>query len=99
MTNIIAIAEGITTFRQVEEKLGLTLSKDQSFFTKWMDEQPAGLTEIEQARLDQIRSNYLYQISDGILLEETIKIVVLSPMLELAGFYQAPYFGQKFLLQ
>lgn len=32
MTNILAIAEGITTFRQVEEKLGLTLNKDQSFF-------------------------------------------------------------------
>lgn len=91
MTNILAITEGITTFRQVEEKLGLTLSNDQSFFTEWMDEQPSGLTEIEQARLDQIRSNYLYQISDGILLEETIKMVVLSPVLEIAGFYQAPY--------
>lgn len=45
MTNILATTEGLTTFRQVEEKLGLTLSNDQSFFTKWMDEQPGGLTE------------------------------------------------------
>lgn len=49
------------------------------------------MTEAVQARLEQIRQNYLYQISDGILLEETIKMVVLSPLLELAGFYQAPY--------
>lgn len=91
MTNILAITEGITTFRQVEEKLGLTLSGDRSFFTEWMNEQPNELTETEQARLEQIRANYLYQISDGILLEETIKMVVLSPLLELAGFYQAPY--------
>ncbi|WAL61216.1 PD-(D/E)XK nuclease family protein [Thermocoleostomius sinensis] len=90
MTNIIAIAEGITTFRQVEEKLGLTLSDAREFFTEWMDEQPQ-LTEYEQTRVDQIRSNYLYQVSEGILLEETIKMVVLSPVLELAGFYQAPY--------
>lgn len=51
-----------------------------------MNEQPA-LTEVEQWRLDQVRDNYLYQVSDGFLLEETIKMVVLSPLLELAGFY------------
>lgn len=90
MTNILAIAEGITTFRQVEEKLRLLLSNDRAFFTEWLEHLPE-LTEIEQSRLDQIRANYLYQISDGILLEETIKMVVLSPLLELAGFYQAPY--------
>lgn len=90
MTNILAIAEGITTFRQVEEKLGLLLSNDRAFFTEWLEQLPE-LTETEQSRLDQIRANYLYQISDGILLEETIKMVVLSPLLELAGFYQAPY--------
>lgn len=90
MANIIAIAEGITTFRQVEEKLGLTLSDAREFFTEWMDEQPQ-LTEYERTRVDQIRSNYLYQVSEGFLLEETIKMVVLSPVLELAGFYQAPY--------
>lgn len=91
MTNILAITDGITTLRQAEEKLGLTLSNDRSFFTEWMNEQLSDLPEAEQARLNQIRSNYLYQISDGILLEETIKMVVLSPLLELAGFYQAPY--------
>ncbi|MHC0068611.1 type I restriction endonuclease [Nostoc sp. UIC 10890] len=49
------------------------------------------LSEAEQTRLEQVRQNYLYQISDGSLLEETVKMVVLSPLLELAGFYQAPY--------
>ena len=49
------------------------------------------LSEAEEIRLEQVRQNYLYQISDGSLLEETIKMVVLSPLLELAGFYQSPY--------
>ncbi len=90
MTTSLAIGEDITTFRQVQEKLGLTLTEDSEFFTEWMAELPA-LSEAEQARLDQVRRNYLYQISDGVLLEETIKMVVLSPLLELAGFYQPPY--------
>ncbi|MEH2318498.1 type I restriction endonuclease [Nostoc sp.] len=90
MITSIAIAEKITTLRQVEEKLGLTLSGDSQFFTEWMVDLPL-LSEAEQARLEQVRQNYLYQISDGSLLEETVKMVVLSPLLELAGFYQAPY--------
>jgi hypothetical protein len=90
MTTSIAIAEKITTLRQVEEKLALRLSGDSQFFTEWMADLPA-LSEAEQARLRQVRQNYLYQISDGSLLEETVKMVVLSSLLELAGFYQAPY--------
>jgi hypothetical protein len=90
MTTTIAIAENITTLRQVEEKLGLTLSNDSQFFIEWMADLPI-LNEAEISRLEQVRQNYLYQISDGSLLEETIKMVVLSPLLELAGFYQAPY--------
>jgi hypothetical protein len=86
MTTSFAIAEEITTFRQVQEKLGLSLSEDRQFFTESMSELPP-LAEFEQARLEQVRRNYLYQISDGILLEETIKTVILSPLLELAGFY------------
>jgi hypothetical protein len=49
------------------------------------------LSEREQLRLEEVRQNYLYQISEGILLEETVKMVVLSPLLELAGFYRSPY--------
>ena len=41
--------------------------------------------------MDQVRRNYLYQSEDGPFLKETIKLVILSPILELAGFYQAPY--------
>jgi len=90
MTTNIAIAENITTLTQVEEKLGLKLSDERQFFTEWMDDLPP-LSEAEEIRLEQVRQNYLYQIGDGSLLEETIKMVVFSPLLELAGFYQSPY--------
>ncbi len=90
MTTNVAIAENITTLTQVEEKLGLKLSDERQFFNEWIAAKPQ-LSEAEEIRLEQVRQNYLYQISDGSLLEETVKMVVLSPLLELAGFYQSPY--------
>ncbi|MDY6786127.1 MAG: hypothetical protein SW833_26875 [Cyanobacteriota bacterium] len=90
MARSLAIREEIATLRQVQDKLGLTLSEDSQFFTEWMAEFSA-LSEAEQTRLEQVRRNFLYQIADGVLLEETVKMVVLSPLLELAGFYQYPY--------
>ena len=90
MAQVLAIAEGITTFRQVEQKLGLSLSNDPDFFEEWRETLP-DLTVAQQSRLDEVRQNYLYQISDGVLLEETIKLVILSPLMELAGFYSPPY--------
>lgn len=90
MTQILAISESITTFRQVQQKLGLSLSDEPDFFLEWNEDLP-NLTAVERSRLDEVRKNYLYQISDGTLLEETIKLVILSPLLELAGFYSTPY--------
>ncbi|MGB3572474.1 MAG: type I restriction endonuclease subunit R [Phormidesmis sp.] len=90
MSQISAISESITTFGQVEQKLGLSLSDEPDFFLEWNATLP-DLTAAERSRLDAVRKNYLYQISDGALLEETIKLVILSPLLELAGFYSTPY--------
>ncbi len=90
MTTLLAITDEIKTLGQVETKLGITLTEDAGFFTEWLDA-TVELAEPDRLRLDQIRRNYLYQTRDGILLEETIKMVILSPLLELAGFYQAPY--------
>jgi hypothetical protein len=90
MPQAITISEKITTLQQVEDKLGIVMADESTFFTEWLAEWPP-LGEMERSRLDQIRRNYLYQSTDGPLFEETIKMVVLSPLLELAGFYQAPY--------
>jgi hypothetical protein len=57
MAQVIAIAEGMSTFRQVEEKLGLRLAEDPQFFPEWM-EVAIALTDVEQARLEQVRRNY-----------------------------------------
>jgi hypothetical protein len=90
MATVLTITEAVKTLGQIEEKLGIMLSDDPSFFAEWLD-LPTTLSNVDRERLDQIRRNYLYQSTDGVLLEETIKMVLLSPLLELAGFYQAPY--------
>ena len=90
MTTVLTITESIKTLGQIEERLGIHLSDDRTFFTEWLN-LPATLSDYDKDRLDRIRQNYLYQSTDGILLEETIKMVLLSPLLELAGFYQFPY--------
>ncbi len=90
MATVLTITESIKTLGQIEKKLGIILSDDHSFFSEWLN-LPATLSKEDQSRLNQIRQNYLYQSTNGLLLEETIKMVLLSPLLELAGFYQAPY--------
>jgi hypothetical protein len=90
MTTVLTVTEAIKTLGQIEEKLGIRLSDERNFFPEWLN-LPATLSNFDQDRLDRIRQNYLYQSADGILLEETIKMVLLSPLLELAGFYQSPY--------
>ncbi|MCP2730380.1 type I restriction endonuclease [Limnofasciculus baicalensis] len=90
MARVLTITEAIKTLGQIEAKLGIRLSEDSSFFTEWLGTLPE-LSGGDRDRLDRVRHNYLYQSGDGILLEETIKMVILSPLLELAGFYQAPY--------
>jgi hypothetical protein len=90
MPSIITVSENIKTLGQIEEELGIFLSEDRDFFSEWLN-LPSTLSNLDRDRLDRIRQNYLYQSTDGILLEETIKMVLLSPLLELAGFYQSPY--------
>ncbi len=90
MSSVLTITEEIKTLAHLERHLGIRLADDADFFQEWLGERET-IEESDRQRLDQVRRNYLYQSADGPLLEETIKLVMLSPILELAGFYQAPY--------
>jgi len=48
------------------------------------------LSDQEKQRLDQVKSHYMY-LSERPMLEVVVKMVVLSPLLELAGFYAPPF--------
>lgn len=75
---------------ELQEKFGLQLTRDRQFFPEWEDNLPS-LTDEEKRCLERIRSNYFNLVNRRSLLEEGVKMVVLSPLLDLAGFFQPPF--------
>ena len=60
------------------------------FFTDLLQNAPP-LSEFEKQILDRTRQHYLY-LAKRPLLEVTVKMVTLSPLLSLAGFYDPPFY-------
>ena len=75
---------------ELEEKFDLQLSTDTDFFTEWKENVPS-LTDVEKQSLKRVQSNYFNLTRRRLISEEAVKMVVLSPLLDLAGFYQAPF--------
>lgn len=72
------------------EEFGLQRSDDEEFFREWQDNLPE-LADFEKAMLDEVKRDYLH-LSEYPILEPIVKLVVLSPLLRLAGFYRAPFY-------
>lgn len=69
-------------------QFNLHRSTAADFFREW---QMAGiaLSDREKDTLDRVRHNYLYLLEYPVI-ESIVKMVVLSPLLDLAGFYEPP---------
>lgn len=78
------------TLHDLIEKFGLQFTEDDQFFREWQDDLPK-ITEAEKQRLDRVKASYSNLLEDPPLLENTVKMVVLSPLLDLAGFYLPPF--------
>lgn len=78
------------TLSELEERFKLQLTEDPNAFSEWQNELP-NLTTIERDRCDRIKSNYSYLLRYPPLLENTVKMVVLSPLLDMAGFFASPF--------
>lgn len=48
------------------------------------------LTEFEKQEIAQIRSDFRWYLNAGKVLEGQVKLLVLAPLLRLAGFYRHP---------
>jgi hypothetical protein len=73
----------------LQEKFGLKSTNDP-FLDPWFANLPP-LTDLELLLLDRIVSNYHNLTSRRPMSEEAVKMVILSPLLDLAGFYQPPF--------
>lgn len=78
------------TLLELVEKFGLQLVEDEDFFKEWREELPE-LSEFEKQLLDQVKASYWNLLMYPPLLENTVKMVILSPLLQLAGFYLPPF--------
>jgi hypothetical protein len=85
-----AITDVIKTLADVESRFHLRRTEDERFFTEWYEDLPE-ITGGERESLDLIRRRYLYHLTDGNLTEGTVTLLMGSPLLEKAGFYDSPF--------
>jgi hypothetical protein len=78
------------TLSQLKTIFGLQRVDNEHFFREWQDNLPE-ITDLEKQRLDRVKANYFNLIEYPPLLENTVKMVVLSPLLDLADFYLSPF--------
>lgn len=83
------IAARKVKLHDLKTKFGLQQVYDDAFFTEWQDDLPE-LADAERRSLDRIKQNYLYLLEYPVM-ESIVKMVVLSPLLDLAGFYEPPF--------
>lgn len=85
-----SLAIGNLTLPELEEKKHLKLTADPDFFTEWHQDLPE-LRNEEKRYLDQVQQEYFDQTRNGQISEGLVKLVVVSPLLHLAGFYRHPF--------
>lgn len=77
------------TINDLKIKFHLHHTDERQFFREWQDNLPE-VSESEKQLLERIKTNFLNLIEYPPMLENAVKMVVLSPLLDLAGFYQRP---------
>jgi hypothetical protein len=85
-----AITQVIKTLNHVHQKFGLQRATDNQFFTEWFEGLPQ-LTALEQETLDVIRQRFRYHREEGQVTEGAVNAIVVSRLMELAGFYDPPF--------
>lgn len=78
------------TLLDLERKFGLQLVEDEQFFREWQDDLPS-ITDLEKQRLDRVRASYTNLLRYPPFLENSVKMIALSPLLDLADFYLSPF--------
>lgn len=73
----------------LREKFALTRDRSDPFFEQWLN-RVESLSDYEQQALARLKRNY-ENIIETNPLEEVVKLVVVAPLLDLAGFYQPPF--------
>jgi Type I restriction enzyme R protein N terminus (HSDR_N) len=85
----VAVKQVIKTLSDVHGQFGLSRSPRDDFFPEWTNR--SDLQESDRFHLDQIRQRFRYQREMGQVAEGAVNAIVVSRLLELAGFYDPPF--------
>jgi hypothetical protein len=85
------VAADQLTLYDLEQKFKLQRVYDRQFFPEW---QPLAtdLTIAEQAQLDRVKQHYIH-LATRPMLAGMVKMVVVAPLLDLAGFFDPPFYS------
>ncbi|PZV27113.1 MAG: restriction endonuclease subunit R [Snowella sp.] len=85
-----AIAAKDVTLKELKQNFGIQMSQSPAFFTE-LSEAFTLLSEEERHLLDRVKANFQELMEEPPMLENNVKMVVLEPLLDLAGFYHKPF--------
>lgn len=77
------------SLHDLETQFDLQLSNDEQFFSEWQTDLPE-ITDLDKQVMNQVKASYFNLIKYPPLLEDTVKMAVLGPLLNFAGFYLYP---------
>jgi hypothetical protein len=76
--------------RYLIDNFGLQRIRDDQFFGEWQTNLPE-LTDIEKQELDRVQEGYFNLVEYPPLLENVVKLTIVSPLLFIAGLYLSPF--------
>jgi hypothetical protein len=79
------------TLEELKNLFGLQLVRDENFFREWQDDLPE-ITDFQKQQLDQIKAGYFNLLEHPPLLEKTISLSIISPLLFAGEFYLHPFY-------
>lgn len=87
---LAAVTDRIKSFKDLKRSFNLEESTDPAFLSELSENFPE-LSPDEKAGVGKIKKRFNYHREDGFLLEGTVNLLVVSPLLEIAGFLDEPY--------
>ncbi|MEM7535924.1 MAG: restriction endonuclease subunit R [Chloroflexota bacterium] len=78
------------TLDDLKKQFGLHMTETVEFFDEWQSNLPE-ISDEDKRILDKTRAGYLNLVEHPPIIEDTIKLAILSPLLLLANFYLQPF--------
>ncbi len=79
------------TLEELKNLFNLQLVQDDQFFREWQENLPE-LTDFQKQQLDQIKAGFFNLLEHPPMLEKTVNMAIVSPLLFIGEFYLQPFY-------